>query len=198
MLVAVTNQETEFNEKPLRSRGQLNMDLLKGCESAAEAKGFLTDPDVREDYRRGNFLVADARSAWHIVWDKETFVKSLDRGSHVITTLTVMPRVDWTEYAEKMWVYVEKRKLRAHKLVGWLKAHDVDDLIESLKVISSDHGEEGQSSVCYHDPSGKNVQTSATIIAVGSKIAHSRIHYCPGNPCENNFRDYSGIMKQRD
>ncbi len=173
------------------------MDLLNGCDSKAEAKGFLTDPDVREDYRLGNFLVADARSAWHIVWDKETFVKSLDRGSHVITTLTVIPGVDWTERAEKMWVYVEKRKLRAHQLVGRLKPHGVDDLLESLKVISSDHGEEEQSSVCYHDPSGKNIQTSATIITVGLIIADSRIQYCPGNPCKNNFRDYSGIIKKR-
>ena len=81
--------------------------------------------------------------------------------------------------------------------MGRLKPHGVDELIELLKVISIDHEEEGQSSVCYHDPSGKNIQTSATILAVGSKIGDSRIEYCPGNPCENDFRDYSGIIKKR-
>ena len=38
---------------------------------------------------------------------KETFVKRLDRGSHVITTLTVMLEMEWTERAEKVWLYVE-------------------------------------------------------------------------------------------
>ncbi len=195
LLVAVTNQETEYNEKPARSRGILNLDLLDGFNSAEEAKGFLTDLDIREDYRRGNFLVADTHSAWHIVWDKETLVKRLDYGPHVITTLTINPRIEWTERADKMWVNVEKRKLRAHNLLSRLELRNVDELIESLKLISGDHGtEKGQGSICYHDPTGKNVQTSATILTVGSKIEKSRILYCPGNPCENDFRDYSGII----
>jgi uncharacterized protein with NRDE domain len=197
LLVAVTNQETEFNEKPARSRGLLNMDLLAGCDSAEEAKGFLTDLDVRWDYRRGNFLVADSRSAWHIVWDKETLAQRLDHGAHVVTTLTRTPGVEWTERADRMWVNVEKRKVRAHQLVNRLEPRGVEELIESLKLISADHGaEKGQGSLCYHDPNGKNAQTSATILAVGSKIENSRIQYCPGNPCENDFSDYSGILKK--
>jgi uncharacterized protein with NRDE domain len=198
LLVAVTNQETEYNEKPARSRGLLNMDLLDGCDSADEAKDFLADPDVRWDYRRGNFLVADARSAWHIIWDRETSVKPLNHGSHVVTTLTLMPGIEWTERAEKMWVNVEKRKLRAYHLVNRLEPCDVNELIESLELISADHGDEkGQGSICYHDSTGKNVQTSATILAVGSKNENSKILYCPGNTCENYFEDYSGIIKKR-
>ncbi len=71
-------------------------------------------------------------------------MKRLNRCSHVITTLTVMLEMEWTELAENMGVYVEKSKLLAHQLVGRLKPHGVDELIESLKVISIDHEEEGR------------------------------------------------------
>jgi hypothetical protein len=80
LLVSVTNQETELLEKPVWSRGLLAMDLLDSCSSAEEAKGFLTDPDLHWDYRRGNFLVADPESAWHVVWDRETNIRRLEQG----------------------------------------------------------------------------------------------------------------------
>jgi len=195
LLVAVTNQETELLEKPARSRGLLAMDLLDGCASAEEAKGFLTDPDIRWDYRRGNFFVADAESAWHVVWDKETDVRRLQPGGHVITTLTMFPGVDWTERAEKMWVNVEKRRIRALQLLDGLQPGNIDGLVASLKEISADHGaEKGPGSICYHYPTGEYVQTSSTILAVGADLSESRIHYCPGNRCENEFRDYTSII----
>lgn len=111
-LVAVTNQETEFNGSPGRSRGLLAMDLLEGCASAEEAKVVLTDPSVRPAYRRGNFLLADAKEAWHVVWDRETWAHPLGLGGHVVTTLSIAPGVEWTERAEKLWVNVEKRRIR--------------------------------------------------------------------------------------
>lgn len=195
LLVAVTNQETELLEKPARSRGLLAMDLLDGCASAEEAKGFLTDPDVRWDYRRGNFFVADAESAWHIVWDKETDVRRLAPGGHVVTTLTMFPGVDWTERVEKMWVNVEKRRVRALQLLDGLQPGNVDGLVSSLREVSADHGaEKGPGSICYHYPTGEYVQTSATIIAVGSDVSQSKIHYCPGNHCENEYNDFSHII----
>jgi len=196
LLVAVTNQETEFNERPARSRGLLAMDLLDGCETAEEAKAFLTDPDVRWDYRRGNFVVADGNSAWQVVWDKETVAQRLQPGGHVVTTLTIFPGVEWTERAEKMWVNVEKRRIRALQLLGALDVSDLDGTVEGLKIIGSDHGsEKGPGSICYHYPTGENVQTSSTIMALGQEISNSRILYCVGNACENEYKDYSEMLK---
>ncbi|MCX6648935.1 MAG: NRDE family protein [Candidatus Bathyarchaeota archaeon] len=195
LLVAVTNQETEVKERPARSRGLLAMDLLDGCDSAEEAKGFLTDPDVCEDYRRGNFLVADAESAWHVVWDRETEVRRLEPGGHVVTTLTMFPGVEWTDRAENVWVNAEKRRIRAIQLIDKMQLGNLDGLIASLKAMGADHGvEKGPGSICYHYPTGEHIQTSSTIIAVGSDVSESRIHYCPGNPCENEYRDYTSII----
>ncbi|HIH88140.1 TPA: hypothetical protein HA344_02890 [Candidatus Bathyarchaeota archaeon] len=195
LLVAVTNQETELLEKPARSRGLLAMDLLDGCASAEEAKGFLTDPDVRWDYRRGNFFVADSESAWHVVWDRETEVRHLEAGGHVVTTLTVFPGVDWTERAERMWVNVEKRRIRALQLIDGLQPGNLDSLMASLKDFGTDHGaEKGPGSICYHYPTREYVQTSSTIIAVGTDVSDSRIHYCPGNPCEKEYSNYTSII----
>jgi hypothetical protein len=43
--------------------------------------------------------------------------------------------------------------------------------------MGADHGaEKGPGSICYHYPTGEYVQTSSTIIAVGSDIAESKIH----------------------
>jgi hypothetical protein len=195
LLIAVTNQETEVLEKPARSRGLLAMDLLEGCDSAEEVKGFLTDPDVRWDYRRGNFVVADAETAWHVVWDKEMYVHRLEPGGHAITTLTMFPGVEWTERAEKTWANAEKRRIRALQIIDGMQPGDLDDLVATLKGIGADHGiEKGPGSICYHYPTGEYVQTSSIIIAVGSDVSESRIHYCPGNPCENQYKDYSKII----
>lgn len=143
LLVAVTNQETELAEKPARSRGLLAMDLLDGCDSAEEAKGFLTDPDVRWDYRRGNFFVADSESAWHVVWDRETDVRRLDPGGHVVTTLTTFPGVDWTDRADGMWVNAEKRRIRAVRLLDGMQPSDVGGLVAALKEMGRTTGWRG-------------------------------------------------------
>lgn len=199
LLVAVTNQETELAERPARSRGLLAMDLLDGCDSTEEARGFLTDPDVRWDYRRGNFFVADSESAWHVVWDRETDVRRLEPGGHVVTTLTMFPGVDWTDRADGMWVNAEKRRIRAVRLLDGMQPSDVGGLVAALKEMGADHGgERGQGSICYHYPTGEHMQTSSTIIAVGADVGESRIQYCPGNPCENSYREYSGIIKKGD
>lgn len=196
LLVAVTNQETEFNDKPTRSRGLLAMDLLDGCGTAEEAKSFLTDPDAREDYRRGNFVVADAVDAWHVVWDKQTYANRLLPGRHVVSTLTMLPGVEWTDRAEKMWVNIEKKRVRALQLLYALEVEDLEGTIEGLKIIGSDHGyEKGPGSICYHYPTGEYIQTSSTIIAVGKEIGESKTLYAMGNTCENDYRDYSEILK---
>lgn len=197
LLVAVTNQETEMLERPTRSRGLLAMDLLDGCDSADEAKGLLTDPDARLDYRRGNFLVADADSAWHIVWNRETDVHRLDYGGHTITTLTLFHRMDWSERAEKMWENAERRRIRAIQILDNQQPGDIEGLTAMLKEMGADHGaEKGPGSICYHYPTGEYMQTSSTIISIGADVSESRIQYCPGNPCENNYVDYSGIVEK--
>ncbi len=195
LIVAVTNQETEFNGSPGRSRGLLAMDLLGSCGSATEARKILTDPSIRSSYRRGNFLVADSREAWHVIWDKETWAHALGPGGHVVTTLTAAPGVEWTERAEGMWPVVEMRRVRALELLSATPRSGIDAVIRELEEWSRDHGRgRGPGTICYHDPTGRNSQTSATIIAVGDSVRDSRILYCPGNPCEGEYQDYSSIL----
>lgn len=95
-----------------------------------------------------------------------------------------------------MWVNVEKRRIRALQLLGALDVSDLDGTVEGLKIIGSDHGsEKGPGSICYHYPTGENVQTSSTIMALGQEISNSRILYCVGNACENEYKDYSEMLK---
>jgi len=191
LALAVTNQETDINEKPARSRGLLALDLLDGYESAREAKEFLVGSGVKELYRWGNFIVADGSEAWHIVWDKDIWVGRLEPGGHAVSTLTVFPGMDWTERAERYWVNVEKRRVRALKLIDEMEFKDVDSITDQLKVIGADHGsEKGPGSLCYHWPTGEYVQTSSTIIAVSEHVSRSRVLYCPENPCVNVYTNY--------
>jgi len=196
LLVAVTNQETEWDEAPARSRGLLALDLLEGCGSADEARGFLLDPDAKWDYRRGNFVVLDASAGWHVVWDRETYSERLDLGKYVVTTLTIVPGIEWTDRAERMWINAEKRRIRALQLLNGFQPSDLDSAIDELKAIAKDHGsEKGPGSICYHNPTGEYVQTSSTIMTVAKNIGDSRILYCPGNACENKYVDYSSVLK---
>lgn len=195
LIVAVTNQSTARITNPKRSRGMLLFDVLRDFSDAESTKEFLCRPKTRLGYRRGNFAVVDAASAWHVVWDREIIVRDIVPGAYVISTLTMLPDIDWTEKIERSWQRVEKRRLRALRLAEQLDTSKSDGFFWELMTLAADHGEvKGSGSICYHDPSGDNHHSSSTIVAVAETFSSSRIYYCPGNPCEGKFSDYSPIL----
>jgi uncharacterized protein with NRDE domain len=190
LLVAITNQETETLEKPGRSRGLLALDILRDCASAEEAKKLLLEPETRTPYRSGNFVVLDANTGHHIVWDVDTYHFDISPGLYPVGTVTVVPGVRWSERSLRIYEGSEKRVTRARELLNEYKPKDIDDAVETLMKVSADHAcGRTESSICWHHPDFK--QTSSTIMAVGSK---PRVYYCLGNHCESPYTDYSNIV----
>ena len=197
LLMAVTDQDTAWVEIPERSRGTLVLDILEEFSDASSAKDYLGRAETRRGHRRGNFVVLDLESAWHIVWDRRTVVRDIGDGAYVVTNLTLLPDIEWTERVEGIWRHMERRRLRALELVGRLNASNIGGVVRSLMDVAADHsGEKGRGSIFYHNPSGDYIQSSSTLIAVSRPVSGSKIYYCAGNPCEGEFREYSHIFRR--
>jgi uncharacterized protein with NRDE domain len=189
LMMAITNQETQSIDKPGRSRGLLALDVLRECGSSAEAKDYLMDSSIRGFYRPGNFVVADADDAWHVLWDHVSTAWKIPRGPYAMGVVTMYPGIVMSERAERVGLDSEMRRKRAFHLLSHYQPASIDRAIEKMKEVSADH-EYGRttSSICWHSTEFK--QTSSTIIAVGSKSAYSRVLYCVGNACESSFTEH--------
>ena len=183
LLKGITNQETQIIDKPGRSRGLHVVDVLRECASSSKARGYLTDESIRDLYRTGNFVVADADDAYHVLWDTITVTREIKPGPYALGVITRYPGVLVTERAKEVWHSSESRRLRAYRLLSQFKPSGIDDAISTLMDVSGGH-EYGKTtgSICWH--SDKFRQTSSTIMAPG---ARPRALYCAGNHCENDY-----------
>ncbi len=190
LLLAITNQETETIENPTRSRGLLALDILRDCSSAIGAKEYLLDPSIRPLYRPGNFVVADAETAWHVLWDHTTTVRELHHGPYAMGVVTMYPGIELSERAEKIGLDSERRRRRANQMLRDYNPDRIEDALEKMKQVSADHQYgKSTSSICWHSTEFK--QTSSTIIALNSAPENSHVYYCPGNACETSFTEYT-------
>jgi uncharacterized protein with NRDE domain len=189
LLLAITNQETQTIENPRRSRGLLALDILRECGTSRDAKDYLFDSGIRRLYRPGNFVVADADEAWHILWDKEIKAWNIPEGTFAMGVVTMYPGVVLNDHAEKIGLDSEMRRKRAYQLLKDYQPHSIGEAVEKMETISADH-EYGKStsSICWHSKEFK--QTSSIIIAVGKDPRMSRVLYCEGNACESRFKEY--------
>lgn len=183
LLMAITNQETQIIAKPGRSRGLLAVDVLRKCSSSTDARDYLNDGNIRDQYRTGNFVVADSDNAYHVLWDAITITREIKPGPYALGVITKYPGLEITGRAREVWPSSESRQLRAYRLLSQFKPSGIDDAISKLMDVSKDH-EYGKTvgSICWH--SDKFRQTSSTIMAPG---AHPRALYCAGNHCENEY-----------
>lgn len=195
LFAAVTDQHTGEAAKPYRSRGILLMDLLSSFKDSSKALSYLRN-ELGKGYRRGNFIIADPEKAYHILHDERLEVNRLNPGVHVFTNITVRSWVDLDAIHEDLLKFTNMRRSRALKPARDLKPWDVDELIKKLECIASDHGNKpGRGSICYHDGVGWYM-SSSTIVAVAKNGGRSRILYCQGNPCRNQFIDYSRLIRE--
>jgi len=183
LLLAITNQETQTIANPSRSRGLLAVDVLRECASSNEARDYLNDRSIRDQYRTGNFVVADSTNAYHVLWDSITITREIKPGPYALGVITRYPELEITRRVKELWHSSESRRLRAYRLLAQFKPSSIDDAISKLMEVSRDH-EYGKTtgSICWHSDSFR--QTSSTIMAPG---AHPRVLYCTGNHCENDF-----------
>lgn len=197
LLTAVTDQETSKAKMARRSRGRLLLDLLNRYEDSNPVAEHLSQYELKRHYNKANFAVLDRKEGWHITWDEEIVKKPLAKWVYVITNLTMFSWVKRTEVVEETWKYSRERELRALELTRDIALIDTDEALRKLKEIAKDHGnQKGRGSICYHKESGDWIQSSATLVAVAEEIRESKIFYCVGNPCENEFKDYSFLIKR--
>jgi uncharacterized protein with NRDE domain len=189
LFLSITNQETNPIDNPQRSRGLLALDILRECSTSKEAKNYLMNPIIRPLYRPGNFIVADKRSAWHVLWDHVTVAWRLMPGPYAVGVVTMYPGIEMSERAEKIGPDSEKRRRRAFQLLNGFQPETVNDAINKMMEVSTDHAHgKSTASICWHSDEFR--QTSSTIMAVGSNPEHSHVFYCPGNACEKPFEEY--------
>ena len=193
LFAAATDQHTDGPLKAYRSRGLLLMDVLTHFSKASEAADYM-EMELTKGYRRGNFLLADSREAFHILKDERVEITPLNPGVHIFTNLTVKEWVRTERVPEDLMKYVEMRRKRAVELASQIEPKGLKGVLEELRRVASDHGEErGRGSICYHGEVGWYM-SSSTIMAVAKNLGDSRILYCRGNPCEGRFIDYSHIL----
>jgi phosphopantothenoylcysteine decarboxylase/phosphopantothenate--cysteine ligase len=190
LFAAITDQHTEIKFTPYRSRGLALLDILASFSKASEALNYLKK-ELPKGYRRGNFILMDFEEAFHIIYDERLEIETLNPGTHVFTNLTIKEWINIENIPRDLLKGIEIRKRRALELVADLKPMNLEQLIEKLKFIASDHGDEpGRSSICYHSDADWYM-SSSTIMAIANNLKDSKVFYCQGNPCKNKFIDYS-------
>lgn len=205
LLVAVVDQHSHPGEEgQKRSRGVLILEILGSYCKAAEAREYLVGELGRGGYKRGNFVLLDYESGYHVVYEggNNLFVREINRGLYVVTNLTPTPvtHID-NDYVRGVLERAEKRKARAEELGKAIvsriergELREIDGLLSTLMNVARDHAY-GKSiySICLHDNVWQT--TSATIMAVGKDIGDSRVLYARGPPCESAFVDYSFLLR---
>lgn len=200
LCVGVTNQYSTVSREKTRSRGLLLLDILGYSKTSEEALEYL-EKELPNGYTTANIVILDSEQAYHVIYDKQTIVNQLEEGIHVITPLTSLPDKKMNEKLRTIKERATKRKKRSLELLSTMPSlTNVNDVISHLKYISRDHGgKPSPSSICYHNPSQKMEQKSATILATHkNQISKSKIIYCPGNPCKQTYIDYSHIFKEKE
>jgi len=196
LFLAVTDQHTGEEGRPLKSRGKLALRVLLEFSRAEDAAKYLAE-EISQGYRKGNYMVADRENFFHLLYDGKVYQWRLSRGIHVFTNLTKLPHMKLEGEPEKIYQRASVRKRRALELaVRLLEIGNIDLVVEELKAIASDHGNgPGETSICYHGKE-KWFMSSSTIVAVNIDVRRSRLLYCRGNPCLNPFIDYSGLVQK--
>lgn len=198
VFIAVTNQYSTVEKEKVRSRGLLVMETLGKNASAEEALTYM-QKELQGGYKTANLVILDPERAFHLVYDKKTSVRELEAGKHVITPLTPLEGKKMNTRLAEIQERAESRKKRSIELLKETNYQNIKKVFRQLKKISRDHNERPSLySICYHDPRGKKEETSATMIAVNKEnFQRSKIFYCPNNPCENKFIDYSHILQEK-
>ena len=73
----------------------------------------------------------------------------------------------------------------------------IDEVLDKMKQVCQGHGSLSQdrvSSICSHK--GEHSTIASTIIAVNRDVTSSKILHLQGQPCENDYYDYSGLAEE--
>ena len=183
---SLTNVEQTDLKPKAKSRGLLVLGGL-GKDSCQGLEAYTLDELKNNPFNYFNLLYADNDSAYTLTFKGdvgEVDYRPLSVGLHILPS----SQLDNGNNPER-------RRNRINELYHANGSRDIDELLEKIMLICSDHyGEEGGSkeSICMH--SDLTATVSSTIIAVHRDISNSRIFHAQGPPCQNRYGDYSGIL----
>jgi len=164
-----------------RSRGLLCREMLD-VRTAREAAEYAFKELRAGRYAGGNFVAADARSAFMVYGGNQLDVVDITPGLHIITN-------------GNMDNYRDERHELVHRM---LTLHTLDSAVTFLAVASRAFARKpdryGRRGVVIL---GKDFGTvSSTLLALSRKIQQSVLQYSPGPPCETPYADLSALLRQ--
>lgn len=196
-------------EKPTHWRGELCLEALKQS-TAEEVSIYLSETFDPAKYSQLNMISADADRAFISKCDKSTEIIELKPGIHVLTNYN-FEHEPATHNALDLMVDSKHRRDRATELIkGYLiedyRIEDIESAINILKIVLSDHEEADYPrgskfkqyfKICCHGNEKYRWQTtSSSIIALPEYgLKNTMYLYLAGNPCENDYVDYSSILR---
>ena len=179
LVAAITNvwlgpPTTKKDEKSLRSRGLLTLDVL-GCKTVSEAQNLIHRLMQRDRYQFFNLLVGTGSAAKVFTHTGELKEFDLSPGSATILNAPYHPRVTSREELLPLPAASEAQ----------------DDWIESIRKFLSRHP-----LVCKHTP--RFGTRSSQVVALSRRTEDEspppnpdRFWYADGPPCQSDFVDYS-------
>jgi len=182
---SLTNVEQTDLKPKAKSRGLLVLGGLSkdSCQSLEE---YTLSELKNNPFNYFNLLYADSNGAYTLTFKGGIVISHapLSAGLHILPS----SQLDNGNNPER-------RRNRINELYHAKGPRDIDELLERIMLICSDHyGEEGGSkeSICMH--SDLTATVSSTIIAVNRDINGSRILHAQGPPCQSRYEDYSRVL----
>ena len=183
LLAGILNRRSKTDERGLRSRGLLCLDILR-ARDPEEAKNFLKR-ERASDYRPYNLLFASKEAA-HVAYnsgDKNVCIE-LEKGLHVLTNSSVYdPRSEKLEHAYKLFS-------RAVKQQKETSGHARFSFIRHFKEILSDHTlhkepKDPRDAICVHTETYGTV--SSSIIVHAGKERRLYFYHAAQAPCRSEY-----------
>jgi len=179
---ALTNLRNPNPDPTRKSRGMVVMQALEASTAARAAEGL--GDLARGAYNPFNCYVADAESAWLVVYEDEPKRYALEPGVHVIGNADgaapAVPKVDRVSLAAR----------RAAELPA-------DEVLDALSVICSEHGtgSDPLDDTCVHVADTYGTRSSI-LLELRDEPGESRLLYADGPPCKTGYEDSSALLDE--
>lgn len=182
LVAGILNRRSEADERGLRSRGLLCLDILR-FRDPEEATGFLKR-ERASDYRPYNLLVANKEAAY-VAYNlgEQNVCIELEKGLHVLSNSSVYdPRTEKLDHAYRLFSRAAKQTSGQAGL----------SLISHLKEILSDHAlhkepKNPRDAICVHTETYGTV--SSSIVVHSSKERRVYFYHAAGAPCRTEYAE---------
>lgn len=179
---ALTNLRNPNPDPTHKSRGMVVLQALeaRSAEEAAESLAGLP----AAAYNPFNCYVADAESAWLVVYQDEARLHALESGVHVIgnadAAAPAVPKVDRISIAAR----------RAAELPA-------AEVLDALSTICREHGtgSDPLDDTCVHVADTYGTRSSL-LLELNEDPGRSRLLYADGPPCKTGYEDSSALLDE--